>query len=71
MCSAYFPDMTSAEVDRHSAAEGALFLDIARSQLRPIPGTLEFLKRVEEAAIPKCLVTNAPRHARLRRFSFR
>jgi phosphoglycolate phosphatase-like HAD superfamily hydrolase len=53
--------MSKEDIAHNNLAEGELFLDIARSQLQPIPGAVDFLHRVEAAAIPKCLVTNAPR----------
>jgi beta-phosphoglucomutase-like phosphatase (HAD superfamily) len=59
--SVYFPNMSPADMLKASKSQVELFYEAAKSELRPIPGTIEFLQRVDAAGIPKCLVTNAPR----------
>ena len=53
--------MPPGEIEGHAHAKEALFRDLARSRLEPLPGLLPFLQQTEQRGLTRCLVANAPR----------
>ena len=56
------PDLPDGEVEALSLRKEALFRELAAESTAPVEGIEEFLRLLEDASIPKCIVTNAPRY---------
>ena len=53
--------MSASDMTRIAEEKELAFVEVARRQLVPMPGTVAFLTRAAALNVPVCLVTNAPR----------
>ena len=57
----FFPDASIAEHLERADHKEALFREIVRDHIQPMPGLMALLDWAEQLDIPKAVVTNAPR----------
>ncbi|EGD78716.1 hypothetical protein PTSG_01696 [Salpingoeca rosetta] len=55
------PELPEPEVQELSLRKEALFRELAAQCTDPVDGIVQFLEALDDAGVPKCLVTNAPR----------
>jgi beta-phosphoglucomutase len=58
---ALFEGASTADVDRLSDAKESLFRAAVRGTLAPLPGVMDLMDALEEAGIPRAIVTSTPR----------
>ncbi|MEM8503574.1 MAG: HAD family phosphatase [Cyanobacteria bacterium P01_D01_bin.1] len=56
----FFPEMSEAEGEAFSADKEALFRTRAKGALKPLPGLMELLSKLEVKGLAAAVVTNAP-----------
>lgn len=57
----FVPDLPPDQQAEVMEAKEALFRDLARSEIHPVPGLFELLDSADAAGLPMAAVTNAPR----------